>query len=124
MASNSASVTIDLSQLMINLDNLTDQTDKAVLGLMSYWAGRVGSAAKTGAPWTDRSTNARSGLISGAGKKGSTHFIVLAHRVNYGVFLEIRWSGKYSIILPTLEAYGPKVMQSFEKLMQKYGVAE
>lgn len=120
MANGDGGITIDLSEIQVNLDKLGPWLDKRVSGLMSYYAGAIGAAAKAGAPWTDRTSNARNGLTAGAGKKGQTHYIVLAHRVPYGIWLEVRWGGKYAIIEPTLQNYGPRVMGAFGRLLEKY----
>jgi hypothetical protein len=110
-----------MTELQLNVSHLDEYVDRATRGLMSYWSGRVGAAARTGAPWTDRTSNARNGLQNGSGKQGDTYFIVLAHSVPYGVWLEVRWSGRYSVILPTLSMYGPRVMSAFNRILQRYG---
>jgi hypothetical protein len=115
-------MTLDLGPLRQRINGIPDYLDRNITALMAYHSGRVSSAAKINAPWTDRTTNARNGLTAGAGKANGVHFIVLAHRVPYGIWLEIRWSGKYSIILPTLQEYAPTVMKGFEKLLDRYGV--
>jgi hypothetical protein len=113
-------LTLPIKDIQYNIKELGPFVDKAAAGVVKYWDSRVESAAKINAKWTDRTTNARNGLIAASGKEGGVHYIVLAHRVPYGLWLEIRWSGKYAIILPTLNVYGPKVMQTFEKLLDGY----
>ena len=74
---------------------------------------------KLNAPWTDQTSNARNGLAARAYEDGSDIGIVLFHQVSYGIFLETRWSGRYSIINPTIEVMGPRVMARFERIMDR-----
>ena len=63
--------------------------------------------AKAHRPWDDQTGNARSGLFSVSELAGEIVTIYLSHGMEYGVFLELCNSGKYAIIMPTLEAnYG------------------
>ena len=77
---------------------------------------------KTTAPWTDRTGNARSGLSSKVDwvpKK--LHAIHLFHRVPYGIFLEVRWAGRFAVILPTIRQFGPDTMRLLSKLFARLG---
>ena len=65
-------------------------------------AQRLQDEARQNAPWEDRTGNARSGLMGSSGREGRFILIVLAHTVFYGKFLELRWGGRYAIILPTI----------------------
>ena len=94
--------------------------DKIVGTTMRYYEPQVENYAKMNAPWTDRTTNARNGLIASSGKEGGSHYIVLAHQVPYGIWLEVRWGGKYAIIMPTIDVYGPKVMSTIQKILDRY----
>lgn len=74
----------------------------------------VETYAKNHAPWEDRSGDARDGLTAkayfettGVGRK---YTIMLYHTVDYGIWLEIRWNGRYAIIMPTLLAKGTELM--------------
>jgi hypothetical protein len=75
---------------------------------------------KTNAPWTDQTTNARNGLSARyAGSSGGVHTMVLFHQVDYGIWLEVRWEGKYAIIDPALKEWGPRVMQDLVNLLDR-----
>ena len=63
--------------------------------------------AKANAPWTDRTTDAREYLHATVEETGPIGTIVLAHGVDYGLWLEISNGGKYSIIPETIDVYGP-----------------
>lgn len=58
--------------------------------------------ARTNAPWTDRTGNARSGLFAQPFSNNGGFEIVLYHTMSYGIFLESRWGGKWGIIPDTV----------------------
>jgi hypothetical protein len=94
--------------------------NRAIFGVARYWDGRVESHAKQHAPWSDRTTNARSGLSAEAVKLSSSVFaIILSHAVTYGIYLETRWNERYAIILPTIRTYAPKVMRTLNKILDR-----
>jgi hypothetical protein len=63
------------------------------------------------APWTDRTGNARNGLRAQHNKEPFVqHELILYHTMPYGIWLEVRWSGRYAIIAPTIKKMGPEVM--------------
>ena len=66
---------------------------------------------RTNAPWTDRTGNARNGLKAHHDAKPmESHELILFHTMPYGIWLEVRWSGRYAIIAPTVAALGPELM--------------
>lgn len=60
---------------------------------------------RSNAPWTDRTGNARNGLVGVYESSANGGRVVFAHSVNYGIWLEVRWSGRYAIILPAVEEF-------------------
>lgn len=77
---------------------------------------------KHNAPWHDRTTNARNGLFANAAKfSGRVFGIILGHSVTYGIYLErgTRYMRARPIIIPTLNRYGPKVMGTFKKILDR-----
>lgn len=103
-----------------NLENLPAFIDKLVETTMSYYAPQVANYAKSNAPWTDQTSNARNGLTAQAGRDGDTHFITLAHRVDYGIYLETRWGGRYAIINETIQAMMGPIMQTLNGSLDRY----
>ena len=82
-------------------------------------APEVENYMKLNAPWTDQTGNARNGLAARAYEDGDEIGIVLFHQVDYGIWLETRWSGRYAIINPTIDSMGPEVMARFERLLDR-----
>lgn len=96
-----------------------DMISAAVATTFKFYESQIENSAKTNAPWTDRTSNARNGLTARAGKNGNTHFVILAHQVPYGLFLEIKHSGANAIIMPTIDQFGPKVMHTLQKILDR-----
>jgi hypothetical protein len=72
------------------------------------------------AKWTDRTGNARRGLHAEVEILGDDIYsIVLDHAdsVSYGVWLELRWHGKYAIIQPALDTFAPLIFAEVRRLV-------
>lgn len=100
--------------------HLDDKMDRAIQGVCRYYDGLLEASAKTNAPWTDRTTNARNGLRFVHVARGKfKHWILGTHSVEYGIYLETSNDAKYAIIMPTIRAYAPRVMATFTKIMNR-----
>lgn len=77
-----------------------ERVEEAVTIIFDHFALVAETEMKTGARWTDRTGNARAGLVASADREGDTFTLNLASMASYGIWLEIRWSGKYAIIGP------------------------
>lgn len=95
---------------------------RALHGVVKYWDGPVEKHIKTKAPWKDRTGNARSGLAATAVKESDdVYSIVMTYSVDYGIYLERANDGNYATIIPTLPVYGPKVIATCTKIMDRLG---
>lgn len=131
-------------QISPRLSGLPEKLNAYIGAMMAYQAPKVQDHMRTTAPWTDRTGNARNGLfarynggaalassvINMRGANGGSagqmlggavdsHAIDLYHTVPYGIWLEVRWSGKYAVIAPTIQTEGPRVMAAIQGLMGK-----
>lgn len=73
--------------------------------------------AKQNAPWTDRTGDARERLHATVEETGPIGTIVLSHGVEYGLWLELDHGGRYAIIAPTIDVFGPKIMRSLQNMI-------
>lgn len=128
--SNSADFAIDVvsgaisfsmreNGLRRNMRALPEKTVKLVNATMQYYAPQVENYAKNNAPWQDQTGNARNGLAARAFREGSNAGIVLYHQVPYGIWLEVKNSGEYAIISPTIDHYGPIVMARLQRILDR-----
>lgn len=111
-----------------NLEALPNEVRRAMFAACSFMAPRAVTHMRTTAPWTDRTANARNGLRAkattpGGGYRGNVMALVLFGSVPYQIYLETRFSGRYAVILPTVELFGPQVMELLEKLVLPEGDA-
>lgn len=124
MAKSSAKLTWSGEDTLIaNTRNLAPRIDKAVTAATDLYGMRIETAAKKNAPWTDRTGNARNGLRTMVFHGDKEHVIVLYHQVSYGIWLEVRWDGRYEIIRPTINNQGKALMKMLNRLMDRLGKA-
>lgn len=111
--------------LPVNLKLFPARMDSSIKAAFEYHRGHLESSMKRNASWTDRTSNARNGLratVEGKGNAlGGTYTLAASHSVPYGIFLELRWSGRYAIIMPSLEAEEPKLMKTLSMLFAQIG---
>lgn len=104
-------IKVTAAQLIDNLDDFDENAIKAIQFTLDYWATRAMSQMKSEARWTDRTSAARNGLMAQRFNAEDGASLVLWHSVPYGIWLEVRWSGKYAIVGPTLNDIAPKVLR-------------
>jgi len=82
--------------------------------------------AKSNKPWEDRTGNA-TGAIGLSGPGGAEVPVELANEIvtiylttgmDYGKWLELANSGKYAIILPTLEAHYNEIVEMIQGALE------
>lgn len=109
--------------LFQNIKDFDAHVAKATVAAAEYIAPQAEAHMKANAPWTDRTGAARNGLHAKAVVQSTVVGIVLYHSVPYGIFLEVRWSGKYAIILPTVQEFAPKFLETIGALVFAQGAS-
>lgn len=104
-------IVIKRNTLSPGLQGFNPEAEQAIRMVLEYWAARAVTQMRQNAEWTDRTSNARNGLASRTFIEGDSAVLVLFHTMPYGIWLEIRWSGRYAIIGPTLDDIAPKVLR-------------
>ena len=105
-----------------HMEEMAGRINAIITTSVDYFATRVETEAKTNAPWTDRTGNARNGLKTQAFHKPEEHVIVLFHQVPYGIFLEVCNDGKYAIVEPTIKKNADELMKTMGRLFERLGV--
>jgi len=77
--------------------------------------------AQDNAPWEDRTGDARAGLDADVRMEGEVIVWEMSHSVDYGLYLETRWNGKFAIIMPTLEMFAPQIGRGLSESGGDYG---
>lgn len=96
-----------------NLIDWNDQLHDSIRDAMESLKDEMVNYMKENALWTDHpgeNRDARDNLQGSVVWTDKEHFtIMLGHgsQVYYGIWLEVRWGGRYAIVLPTVEHFGP-----------------
>lgn len=116
------SFSFNADQLKLNTKELDAKLGRAVYATVRFHDAGAEAWMKHNAPWKDRTTNARNGLFAkGVKISKNVAALVLAHSVSYGIYLELgtRYMRARPIIVPALRLYGPKVMRTFQKILDR-----
>lgn len=99
-----------LDTLTPNLQRLLPRVDAAVDIVFDSYEAVAESYARSNAPWTDRTGNARAGLFAHHDSEEMVvHRLTVYGTMHYTFWLEVRHSGRYAIIGPTLVHLAPKL---------------
>lgn len=92
-----------------------------VLALGQVSAARMEAQAKAGAPWTDRTGNARQGLTGSAEADGDHVRVAIAGTMSYQPYLELGTSRMAArpILVPTQQAEAPQLIADAAKVVSE-----
>lgn len=93
--------------------------EMATFQVGTYLERKMEAYAREKAPWTDRTGNARSGLVAVTVREGNAVVVYLIHSVHYGIFLELARAGKFAIIKPTIEVHIPEAQRLLQQIIGK-----
>lgn len=116
------SFSFNAEQLKQGPKKLDRDLERAMYATVRFHDAGAEAWMKHNAPWKDRTTNARNGLFArGVKISKKVYALILAHSVTYGIYLELgtRYMRKRPIIVPALHLYGPKVMRTFNKILDR-----
>lgn len=82
-----------------------------VMGAMESGKAQLEAYAQSNAPWGDITGQARQGLVASVFEDSGEIVLELAHSVDYGYWLELIQGGNFAILVPTIEALGPEIIQ-------------
>jgi hypothetical protein len=100
----------NFDSLSPKLKVLLPRVDAAVSVAFEAAEARATTYARSNAPWTDQTGNARAGLFATHQAQPMVkHELVIYHTMSYGTWLELRWSGRYAIIGPTMLHTAPEL---------------
>lgn len=110
---------IDSKGLEEGLERLSSKSDIAVKAYLNTAERKLENYAKQNAPWTDRSGRARLGLNSYTEKTPFGYRLIIAHGVDYGIWLELAHEKKYAILNKTIQQNTNDIMKGFTKLIER-----
>ena len=113
---------LDTSKLAKGLENMRSKFDVAMEMKAGEYASQLQTDAQGNARWTDRTGEARRRLNGSYEVLATGYKLVLAHGVDYGIWLELANEKRYAIIEQVIEYTGTFViMPDFEDFMSRLG---
>lgn len=101
-------------QMMGRMQTYQGRVLFAVEQVANYFAVVFEQQAKQNAPWQDRTANARQNLHAWVEVASEIVTLYLSHGVDYGLYLEVGFAGRYAVIMPTIEAH----LDAIRKMLQ------
>lgn len=105
----------DLGQALI--EHVSEMTNEGLMGVAQEYAPQIQSHMKQTAPWTDRTGDARRTLYAKAEERPKGAAIEMGHGVHYGVWLEIRWQGRFAVVFPGMVHWSSIIMRDLQGRM-------
>lgn len=102
-------ISVDASEVIANLASFGGTVLERVQAFGQQIAGEAEAHMKLNAPWTDRTAAARASLFGRSWTESNVVIIHLAQKVDYGIWLEIRWLGRYAVVSPTMYVFVEEV---------------
>lgn len=112
-----SAVDIDMTPLRVRNASLVPRMMSALFALFNYESRGLEAYMRQNASWQDQTGNARNGLTARPFKTATNVGIDVFHTVPYGIWLEVRFSGRYAIIVPTIESQAPEVLAAAKDLL-------
>lgn len=101
-------------------EDYANRIHRGVFLICQRWAAPAANWMKENASWTDRTGNARAALYTEVNEVvNSMVEFVMAGGVDYQIWLEVRWAGKFAIVNPALDFFAPKVWADVQRLMSR-----
>ena len=108
------------SELATAVVRYGDRVLTAVAAVAQRVATEMQNQAKADAPWTDRTGNARTGIFGTSEADFGAHVVTifLSHgaTIDYGIWLELANSGRYGVIMRTMESHYEPLMQMLREI--------
>jgi hypothetical protein len=102
------------SELATAVEQYGERVLQAVAAVAQYTATQMQNDAKAQAAWTDRTGNARTGLFGTSeadfGARVVTIYLSHSAVIDYGVWLELANSGRYAVVMRTMQAHYEPLM--------------
>lgn len=115
MAGSQKSFSWNADTLTNNVKDMPKLIQRMIVAAVEFTATKGEVTMRKNATWNDQTTNARNGLFTKTFHEANRHTIVFYHSVPYGIWLEVRWAGKYAIILPSVQSSGRDIMALLDK---------
>lgn len=99
-----------------------DALEADLVALANEMLDEVVADMKMQAPWTDRTGDARAALFTALIHEARrTVGILISHGslIDYSVFLEYAHAGRFAILAPTVDRWGPVLFRRAQEIVRK-----
>ncbi len=103
------------SEVIGNLRRFEHRVDNNLESEMDRLALDMEVDAKRGAPWTDRTGNARRSITGTSARQGDFLRSALAIGMFYGKYLELSNGGRFRIVRPTIDGHRRRFVQAIRR---------
>ena len=112
------------------VDAYENEIHDAIKQIADRYAPDIEAWMKSNAPWTDRTSNARQSLKAEVLEDFAFNLVTIflsygatigsseLGELDYGIFLELSNGGRYAIISPALDEFGPKIWADVQRLFK------
>lgn len=105
-------------ELQSSIHKFDEKMRAGLLLITIQVAGRMEDWAKENAKWINRTGNARKGLKATVDWEDYFNLVVtMSHKVDYGPWLELCYSGNYSILKPAIDRYKDEFIKEWENII-------
>ncbi len=101
-----------------SLELYMERVETTLLMEMVRIASEIEAWAKANHPWNNITGDAEAGLTCKAEFTGAGVKVTLSHGVSYGIWLEVKYAGKWGVIEPALSAAYPDVMAAMVRALR------
>lgn len=109
-----------LGEVLANLNKWAMDKRIACEAVSAVTAANMTNYAKLNKRWKDRTGNARARLHGGFYWEDTNILkTYIAHGMEYGIYLELKYDGKYAILEETINAHKNTWYKNIEKVMNK-----
>jgi uncharacterized membrane protein YccC len=109
----------DASQIESFLTTANDRFNAALDMYSETACKKLQSDARANAKWKDRTGDARKRLTGYRERRHNGIRLVLAHGVDYGLWLELAHEQRYAILQQTVNKLGPEILRGLDRLMER-----
>lgn len=109
----------DPKNMIAGITAAATKTEAAIAMYAENGALTLQNYAREHRPWTDRTGHARQRLTGSVARVTEGYQIILAHGVDYGIWLELAHEKRFAIIQPTIQAKSSQILSGFEKLLER-----
>lgn len=109
---------IDVSKAIRNLSEIKQRSLFAAEKVAENAAAKMEGEAKRGAPWTDRTGNARQSIRGVSGWQGGKLRCGVSGNMEYSVYLEKAHEGQNAILWPTVQANEENIKAQLKKVVR------